>query len=46
LSRAIVVTAAAAVAGGATWKLFHNTPGARWFFAGGLVVGLLLLVIR
>ena len=46
LSRAIVVAAAAAVAGGATWKLFHNTPGARWFFAGGLVLGLLLLVVR
>ena len=46
LSRAIVVAAAAAVAGGATWKLFHNTPGARWFFAGGLVLGLLLLVLR
>ena len=46
LSRAIVVAAAAAVAGGATWKLFHNTPGARWFFAGGLVLGLFLLLVR
>ena len=44
LSRAIVVAAAAAVAAGAVWKLFHNTPWARWFFAGGLVVGLLLLL--
>lgn len=43
LSRAIVVAAAAAVAAGAVWKLFHNTPGARWLLAGGLVVGLLLL---
>jgi mannose/fructose/N-acetylgalactosamine-specific phosphotransferase system component IIC len=46
LSRAVVVAAAAAVAAGAVWKLFHNTPGARWYFAGGLTVGLLLLVIR
>ena len=45
LSRAIVVAAAAAVAAGAVWKLFHNTPGARWFLAGGLVVGLLLLAL-
>ena len=46
LSHAIVAAAAAAVAGGATWKLFHNTPGARWFFAGGLVLGLFLLLVR
>lgn len=46
LSRAVVVAAAAAVAAGAVWKLFHNTPGARWYFAGGLAIGLLLLVAR
>jgi PTS system mannose-specific IIC component len=46
LSRAIVVAAAAAVAAGATWKLFHNTPGARWYFAGGLVIGLALLAAQ
>ena len=46
LSRAIVVAAAAAVAAAATWKLFHNTPGARWHFAGGLAIGLLLLLVR
>jgi PTS system mannose-specific IIC component len=45
LSRAIVVAAAAGVAAGAVWKLFHNTPGARWFLAAGLVVGLLLLAL-
>jgi hypothetical protein len=45
LSRAIVVAAAAAVAAGAVWKLFHNTPGARWFLAGGLVAGLFLLAL-
>ena len=46
LSRAVVVAAAAAVAAGATWKLFHNTPGARWYFAGGLAIGLALLFAR
>jgi hypothetical protein len=46
LSRAVVVAAAAAVAAGATWKLFHNTPGARWFFVGGLALGLVLLLAR
>jgi mannose/fructose/N-acetylgalactosamine-specific phosphotransferase system component IIC len=45
LSLAIVVAAAASVAGGATWKLFHNTPGARWYFAGGLAIGLVLLMV-
>ncbi len=44
MSRAIVVAAAAAVAAGAVWKLFHNTPGARWFFGGGLAVGLLMVL--
>ena len=43
VSRAIVVAAAASVAGGAAWKLFHSTAGARWFFVGGLAVGLFLL---
>ena len=46
LSLAVVVAAAAAVAAGATWKLFHNTPGARWYFAGGLAIGLALLLAR
>lgn len=46
LSRALVVGSAAAVAAGAVWKLFHNTPGARWYLAGGLAIGLLLLVAR
>jgi mannose/fructose/N-acetylgalactosamine-specific phosphotransferase system component IIC len=43
ISRAIVVSAAASVAGGAAWKIFHSTAGARWFFFGGLAVGLFLL---
>jgi PTS system mannose-specific IIC component len=46
MSRAVVVAAAAAVAAGATWKLFHNTPGARWFFAGGLAIGLFIVLVR
>jgi PTS system mannose-specific IIC component len=46
LSRAIVVAAAASVAGGAAWKLFHATAGARWFFVGGLAVGLFFLFVR
>jgi len=45
-SRAVVVAAAAAVAAGAVWKLFHNTPAARWYFLGGLAMGLSLWVIR
>ncbi len=46
LSRAIVVAAAASVAGGAAWKLFHATVGARWFFVSGLAVGLFFLFLR
>jgi PTS system mannose-specific IIC component len=46
LSRAIVVSAAASVAGAAAWKIFHSTAGARWFFVGGLAVGLLALYAR
>jgi len=46
VSRAIVVAAAASVAGGAAWKLFHATAGARWFFVSGLAVGLFFLFLR
>lgn len=46
LSRAVVVGAAATVAAGAAWKIFHATAGARWFFVGGLAAGLLLLALR
>ena len=46
LSRSMAVTIAASVAGGAAWKLFHSTLGARWFFVGGLVVGLFWLFLR
>lgn len=43
ISRSVVVGLAASVAGGAAWKLFHSTRGARWFFIGGLAVGLFML---
>jgi mannose/fructose/N-acetylgalactosamine-specific phosphotransferase system component IIC len=46
LSRAVVVATAASVAGGAAWKLFHSTAGARWFFVGGLALGLFMLFTR
>jgi mannose/fructose/N-acetylgalactosamine-specific phosphotransferase system component IIC len=46
LSRAVVVATAASVAGGAAWKLFHSTTGARWFFVGGLALGLFALFTR
>ena len=44
LSRAVVVTIAASVMAGAAWKIFHSTAGARWFFLGGLAIGLAILV--
>jgi PTS system mannose-specific IIC component len=46
LSRAVLAATAASVAGGAAWKLFHSTNGARWFFIGGLGFGLFLLFVR
>ena len=46
LSRSLAVAIAASVAGGAAWKLFHSTHGARWFFVSGLVVGLFVLFLR
>ena len=46
ISRCVIVGLAASVAGGAAWKLFHSTVGARWFFVGGLGVGLFVLFMR
>ncbi len=43
VSRSVVVGVAASVSGGAAWKLFHSTHGARWLFLGGLGVGLFML---
>jgi len=46
ISRAFVVAVAASVAVAATWKLFHGNTGARWTFAVGLGMGLLVVVLR
>jgi PTS system mannose-specific IIC component len=46
LSRAVVVTVAASVAASAAWKIFHGVSGARWFFLGGLVIGLAAMALR
>ena len=46
LSRAVVVGAAASVAGGAAWKLLHGTSGAHTLFLGGLAIGLATLLVR
>ena len=35
-SRAVVVVAAAIVAGGALWKVFHSVQHVLWFFFAGL----------
>jgi PTS system mannose-specific IIC component len=45
-SRAVVVALAAAVAGSAAWRLSHGASGARWYFLGGLALGLTMLVLR
>jgi mannose/fructose/N-acetylgalactosamine-specific phosphotransferase system component IIC len=44
-SRAAVVICAGAVAGGAIWKIAHNTKGVSWFLLGGFAIGALLLVV-
>jgi mannose/fructose/N-acetylgalactosamine-specific phosphotransferase system component IIC len=46
LSRSLVVATVASVAAGAAWKLFHATRGARWFFVGGLAIGLVILFAK
>ena len=46
VSRGFVVSIACAVAFAAAWTIFHSARGARWYFAGGLVVGFLMLFIR
>jgi mannose/fructose/N-acetylgalactosamine-specific phosphotransferase system component IIC len=45
-SRAVVMTLATAVAASAAWTIFHSARGARWYFAGGLAIGLLLVFAR
>jgi PTS system mannose-specific IIC component len=44
-SRAAVVICAGAVAGGAIWKIVHNTKGTTWFLVGGVALGSLLLLV-
>ena len=45
LSRAVALTVAASVAAAAVWKLFRVTPGARWYLAAGLALGLAAMVV-
>jgi mannose/fructose/N-acetylgalactosamine-specific phosphotransferase system component IIC len=46
VSRSVVMCLATAVAASAAWTIFHSARGSRWYFAGGVVVGLLLLLAR
>ena len=46
VSRGATVAVAGAVAASAAWTIFHSARHARWYFAGGLLVGLLLLFAR
>ncbi len=46
MSRAVVVAAAAIVASGALWKIFHSVRNAVWLFLGGLAAGLAILATR
>ena len=46
VSRGFIVTASCAVAGAAAWTIFHSARGSRWYFAIGLLVGLILLAGR
>lgn len=46
VSRAVVVTVASAVAASAAWTIFHSAKHARWYFAGGLAIGIFLVFAR
>jgi PTS system mannose-specific IIC component len=46
LSRAFIVSLAASVTGAAAWVIFHSARGARWYFAAGLLLGLIALIAR
>lgn len=46
ISRAIPVGVATAVAAGATWKIFHGSIAARWFFLAGLGLAFIIMVSR
>lgn len=45
VSRAVVVVAAAIVAGGALWKVFHSVRRVLWYFFAGLAVSVLILAL-
>ena len=46
MSRGFVVALATAVAGAAAWTIFHSAPRARWYFVGGVGIGLLVLIAK
>jgi mannose/fructose/N-acetylgalactosamine-specific phosphotransferase system component IIC len=45
-SRYVVVVVAAMVAGGALWKVFHSVYRVIWFFVGGALVYMALVMAR
>jgi mannose/fructose/N-acetylgalactosamine-specific phosphotransferase system component IIC len=45
LSRAVVVVAAAIVAGGALWKVFHSVRHVLWFFFAGIAASTAIVVL-
>jgi len=46
VSRAVVVVAAAIVAGGALWKVFHSVRHVLWFFLAGLLASAAIVAGR
>jgi hypothetical protein len=46
VSRAFVVGIASSVMLAAAYKVFHQTPGARWLLAAGLIAGFALVATR
>jgi mannose/fructose/N-acetylgalactosamine-specific phosphotransferase system component IIC len=46
VSRAFIVTLSVAVTCAAAWVIFHSARGARWFFAAGLLLGGIALLVR
>lgn len=45
-TRAVVVVAAAIVAGGALWKVFHSVPRVLYFFFVGLVASVTIVAVQ
>ena len=46
LTRAVLIGVAGVVAAGAVHKVFHSTLHSRWYFLGGLALGLASLAVR